>query len=289
MSRHFGGVHSGAQSDKARIFIVLGVVLVVVCSLVALLALYSGASASSPKPVQVEAPVEPQVKMVDVLVPVQDVEAGKPLEPGMFRRESRPQVGVSPRVVRDFEEIQGQFARSLIVAGQPLHRDYITSVRPTNQITANIPEGYRAVTISVDARSAVEGWVRPNARVDVMWASNVRGRPGITMIVQNAKVLSAERNTDSKVQPGTPVPSTVTLLVTAADAAKINLAQTTGSLTLQLRGDNDPGKGMEANTTTLDDLFNEAAQVKNDCGGTVTMGGVRYCIKPDGKLEPLAE
>jgi pilus assembly protein CpaB len=222
-----------------------------------------------------------------VLVPVREIEAGLALEPTMFRREPRPQVGVSPRVVRDFEEIQGLFARSLIVPGQPLHRDYITTVKPTNAITANIPEGHRAVTISVDARSSVEGWVRPGARVDVIWASSIRGRPGVTVIVQNALVLSAERNPDPKVQPGAPVPNTVTLLVTADDAARINLAQTTGSLTLQLRGDNDPGKGRAGGSITVEDLYggNSSTGPTHNCEGTVVLSGVKYCVRPGGKLE----
>ena len=290
MARQFGGMHSGMQPDRARLFVFIGVVVVVLFLAVAFLSLYSGASATAPKTVVVTQPQTESVKMVDVLVPVREIEAGSPLEPAMFRRESRPQGVVSPRAVRDFEEIQSQFARSLIVAGQPLHRDYITSVKPTNPITANIPEGHRAVTISVDAKSAVEGWVRPGARVDVVWASTIRGKPGITVIVQNARVLSAERQTDTKVQAGEKVPSTVTLLVTADDAAKIQLAQTTGSLTLQLRGDNDPGKGRQGGSITLDDLYgitNDTKPAIADCTGSVVLGGAKYCVKPNGKLEPI--
>jgi len=284
-------MHPGGGADRAKVFILLGIIAVVVFLLVAFLSLYSRASATNTKPVVVETEKETQVKMVDVLVPVREIEAGTRLEASMFRRESRPQVGVSPRVVRDFEEIQGLYARSLIVPGQPLHRDYITTVKPTNAITANIPEGHRAVTISVDAKSAVEGWVRPGARVDVVWASSIRGRPGVTVIVQNALVLSAERNPDPKVQPGSPVPSTVTLLVTAEDAAKINLAQTTGSLTLQLRGDNDPGKGRQGGSITIDDLYGRDPNTgpRHSCEGSVIIGGVKYCVKPGGKLEIAEE
>jgi pilus assembly protein CpaB len=291
MARQFGGVRPARQSDRGRVLLFVGIVVVVVCLVVACLSLFSRASATAPKTVVVTQSVEESpVKMVDVLVPVREIDAGVALEPSMFRKESRPQVGVSPRVVRDFEEIRNQFARSLVVPGQPLHRDYITSVRPTNAITANIPEGHRAVTISVDARSAVEGWVRPGAKVDVVWASSIRGQPGVTVIVQNAHVLSAERQTDTKTQPGAPVPSTVTLLVSAEDAAKIQLAQTTGSLTLQLRGDNDPGKGRAGGSITISDLYggNPVAAPISECQGTVTMGGLKYCVKPGGKLE-LAE
>ncbi len=291
MPRQFGSAQIGGPSDKARVLILLGGIVVVVFLVIIIVSLFSGNSAvlqQKPNSVVVEQKVDVPMKMVEVLVPVRNIEAGAALEVGLFRKEPRPQSAISTRIVSDFEQIQGQYARSLILAGQPLHKDYITSVRPVNAITANIPEGHRAVTISVDAKSSVEGWVRPGARVDVAWASNIKGRPGVTVIVQNALVLSAERQTDARVNPGDPVPSTVTLLVTSNDAAKIQLAQTTGALTLQLRGDNDPGKGATGSSITVDDLFgvSNSASPINDCQGYVTLGGVRNCIRPNGQFVP---
>jgi pilus assembly protein CpaB len=289
MSRHFGTIGASRHTDRTRIMVVVGVFLIVTCLAIAFLAIYAGASAPISEPPKLaEAPQEPPVKMIDVLVPARDIEAGIQLDPTLFRKESRPQVGVSPRVVVDFEELKGQFSRSLILGGQPLHRDFMTSVKPTSAITASIPEGYRAITISVDARSAVEGWVRPGARVDVMWISSVRGRGGITRIVQNARVLSAERQTQNSQQPGAAVPSTVTLLVSSEDAARISLAVTQGSITLQLRGDTDVKSSNESAILTVDDLLgtqNSAGPV-SDCQGSVVMAGTRYCVKPGGRLVP---
>jgi len=267
------------QSERARILLLVGVFAVLLFSTLAFLFISSGPTTATTKTVVVEK--EPEIKMADVLIPIAAIDAGQALDPTMFRKEARPQVGLSPRVVKDFEEIKGHFSRSLIVADQPLHRDYITNIRPTNALTVKIPEGFRAVTISVDAKSSVEGWARPGARVDVVWASRIRGQPAVTEIVQNAEVLSAERQIDTNTKAGAAVPSTVTLLVTAKDAAKIQLAQTTGSLSLNLRGDNDGGRGSAGGTVTLDDLTGnrerEAEPVP--AGGSVRMRG------KDGKME----
>lgn len=297
MSRHFGGAHSGGI-DRAKLLVFVSVFALILFTVIAVLIFSSGPTTASVKPVVVEKE-EPEIKMVDVLVPNQDIDAGQPLEPALFKKESRPQIGVSGRVVRDFEEIKGHFSRSLIVGGQPLYRDYITNVRPTNALTANIPEGFRAVTISVDVRSSVEGFVRAGARVDVVWASKIRGQPGVTVIVQNARVLSAERQTDNKIQPGMPVPSTVTLLVTATDAQKIQLAMTTGSLSLNLRGDTDTGKGIGAGSITITDLLGGQAGAPAEARPDATINGTIKMRGPDGKLqtyvlrngkmEPLAE
>lgn len=280
MSRQFGGFTPGRQNDRAKVLVLFGVFAVLLFSAIAFLFLYKTPAKEVTKVVTVEKQAE--IKMVDVLVPVEKIDAGTPLEPAMFRREARPAIGVTSRVIKDFEEIKGNYSRSLIVSGQPLYRDFITNVRPTNALTANIPEGYRAVTIRVDARSSVEGWARPGARVDVVWASRINGQPGVTVIVQNAKVLSAEREIDTASKPGAPVPSTVTLLITQADANKIQLATTTGSLSLSLRGDNDPGKGIGGGSTiTINDLLGKQQEVArpNNADATVKIRG------KDGKLE----
>jgi pilus assembly protein CpaB len=268
--------------------------LFVTLALIAVVLLYSspgGNAVATQEPIQAIEP-ESQVKMVEVLVPVQRIENGTPLDPAMFRREQRPQIAVgNSRVVKDNEEVIGHYARTVILPGQPLQAELITSVRPNNPLTPSIPEGYRAVTISVDARSSVEGFALPGARVDVVWASRIRDKPAVTVIVQNAKVLSAERNMNAETAATGVVPSTVTLLVTADDAAKIQLAQTTGSLSLSLRGDNEAPKGDAARSITIDELLNgpggkPAAGPK---GPIVTIRGPNGPEKfryEDGKLVP---
>jgi len=266
--------------------IVGGVLVALLCVVVAFVLLQQKpAPTTQTVVVEKEAPV----KMVEVLVPTGDIQMGTPLEPAMFRKESRPAIGVDPRSVRDFEQIKGFFSRALIVAGQPLHQDMITSIRPANALTANIPEGYRAVTIRVDQRTSVEGFTQPGAKVDVNWSSTIKGQPAVKVIVQNAKVLSAERKTDSNnMQAGGAVPTTVTLLVTDKDAAKIQLASTTGTLSLSLRGDTDVGKGVSSDKVTINDLLSsgDADNPEERTEGSVEIGGKRYKVLPGGKMIP---
>ena len=286
MTRTFGGMGPVRQS-KARV-VLLGSLFVGVMALLLVVALLSsGNKDNAPQPVVIER--EAEIKMASVLVPVKEIAAGMPLDPSMFRVDQRPQVGVDSRTVKDFEEIKGgYYARTLILSGQPLLKDLITPIRPTSDVTANIPEGYRAVTIKVDARTSVEGFTRPGAKVDVVWASSIKGQPGVTVIVQNAKVLAAERQTQTDNQNAAPVPNTVTLLVSAADAAKIQLASTTGSLSLQLRGDLDTGAGGRFESITVSDLLGGSSTVSGEdkIVGTVTIGGVKYHVKPGGKMVP---
>jgi Flp pilus assembly protein CpaB len=72
--------------------------------------------------------------MVSVLVPNEDIAVGAPLFPSMFHFESKEKDSVSQKVVKSLTEITGKFARSYIEANVPLHRDYITHIKPTNAL-----------------------------------------------------------------------------------------------------------------------------------------------------------
>ncbi len=288
MSRHFGGRPSGGQ-EKTWLWIFVGFFTLSVMALLGFV--YLKSDPVEPTPAAVVIQKEPDREMVEVLVPLRDIAAGTPLQPSMFKKDRRLALSVDDRAVKDFEAVIGAYSRTLLVAGTPLHSDFITNVRPTTAISANIPVGFRAVAIRVNATSSVEGWARAGSKVDVHWTTQVRGQPSLITIVQNAKVLSAERQVSANSQPGAPVPSTVTLLVSAQDAQKIALAESTsGQLSLSLRGDTDAGKAEGAGgSLTVDDLLGtkQSGPSIPNTKGTVTVGGKKWIVGEDGELLPL--
>ena len=123
-------------------------------------------------------------------------------------------------------------------------------------LSSVIPPGYKAVTIKTNATSSLEGWARDGLKVDLHWQANIAGKPGLTTIVQNSKILSAERRTDGNTPSSAPAPATVTMLVTELDAQKIALAQSSGSLHISLRGDSDGSKSDSASgAISINDLL----------------------------------
>jgi len=231
--------------------------------------------------------VEPVEDLVTVLVPIRDIQVGEQLEPRLFRFEKRPKSSVPEGTVTSLEEIQGKFSKVALAQGLTISREHILDTKPTNLITATIPEGYRAVTIRVNETTSVEGWARPGANVDVLWMSNFGGREGLKTIVENAKVLSAERQVDSNSNQIT-VPSTVTLLVTAQDAAKIQLAASTGTLSLLLRGDTDSSTSTLTSPITVEDLLGRERKTEfanSKASGVVKIGEEEFYLI-DGELVP---
>ncbi|HMO02411.1 MAG TPA: Flp pilus assembly protein CpaB [Oligoflexia bacterium] len=303
LPRRFGG-GSGRPlgADRARLFLLAGLSLLVIAGFIGVALLATAKKNKNNLNNQAVVYQEAQIELVPVLVPVRKIEQGTPFEPGMFRRENRPKISLTTGIVRDFEQIKGQYARALIIADQPLHQDFVTPVRPISNITSSIPDGYRAVTIRVDAKSAVEGWAVPGARVDVVWATRVGDEQGLSVIVENAKILSAERSSEAApvgvLGAVATVPSTVTLLVTAEEANKIQLASLTGTLSLSLRGASDTGKGSGGSVISVKDLLdkkqpNLEQKKNNKCSAKVRTckGKVceELCLTADGELVPRSQ
>lgn len=216
--------------------------------------------------------VLPQVGTVEVIVPVSNIQPGSAFQPQMFKRERKPEVVVSPDTVRSFDELKGMYARGVLVANRLVNREFLTSLQPVNALTASIPPGYRAIAISVDATSSVEGWAQAGARVDIVWVTEYTGRNTASVIAHNAKILSANRRTEgapgaqrakgktaaaSTAAASEAIPPTVTLLLSVQDAMKVRLATQHGKLGLVLRGAEDTGSVSITGAISEASLFGE--------------------------------
>lgn len=283
--RPSGGFNKKRSSESTRIAILGGSLVLIVVAIFVVQSMTTEAPAPvEAAPTPLPAPV---VELIDCLVATEKIEPGTPLDPSRFKKETRPVVSNESNVVTSFDKLRGAYAASFIAAGQPLLMDYITNKAPVNEIQANILEGFRAVSVSVDDVSNVEGWVRAGAKVDVMLASEVAGKPVITLLAQNAKVLSTGK-VDSGKGRGSGNSTTITVMVTVDEATKIQLASSSGVMSLALRGDEDTVESADNQTVTLEAVFGLAtpqANVGPPREGRIKFGGRNYLII-GGKLVP---
>lgn len=240
-------------------------------------------------------------EQVDVLVPIKEIPARTPLKSSMFEKVKRNPMEFDSRAITEYELITNMYAKSVLPAGVPFLKEQITNVRPTSPVSTSIPDGYRAVTIKVDAVSGVEGWAGPGSIVDVYWTSTSNGNNTINSIVQGAKVLSAagavNDNSDASANNSKVPPTTVTLLVTAEDAQRILLAQTSsGKLSLSLRGDNDTGtEGSAVKPISVNDIRGTSRNVvvsrnvQQRSVGTMKIDGQEYTINERGEIKPVID
>lgn len=288
MSRQFGGAPVGGNQN-VKIALFLSFFFLLLFAALAFRLLSSSISTSAQPAAVVIREEAPKMATREVVVPLRQIERGKKLLASMFKIERRPLVGLEYGVVEDIEGVAGFYARTALLPGQPVAKDAVTTQQPNSIISQEIPPGYRAVTIRVNETSGVEGWARPGSSVDVSLIATVNGEKTITTIVENSKVLSANRNARrSEQNPDQPVPATVTLLVTTADSQKIQLGKSMGQLELTLLGDR-AGERVDTpqgGTINISDLLDSSRTLNkiNSRSNTLKMGGKTYLVSPSGAL-----
>jgi pilus assembly protein CpaB len=155
---------------------------------------------------------------------------------------------------------QGAANRVLLVpvnANEPVLLAKLSQSTAVEGIPSTIDPGFRAVSVPITDASGVAGLIQPNARVDVIFT-----RPGSmaeatsSTILQNAKVLSTGRSvaTGQTVDPRAPRSQVVTLVLTPADAQKLELAKNEGKISLSLRNPLDTTTDPDAGPVTTEVL-----------------------------------
>ena len=143
-----------------------------------------------------------------------------------------------------FSRIEDCVGRALITSislNEPILEGKLAPREAGAGLPATIPEGMRALSVSVNEVVGVAGFVIPGTMVDVLVTGQLPGNkaPGENFItrtvLENVKVLAAgqkvEQDRDGKPQT-VPV---VTLLVSPDDASKLTMASTEGKIQLALR------------------------------------------------------
>jgi Flp pilus assembly protein CpaB len=218
-------------------------------------------------------PVVTEAKnLVDVYVPIAEIEPGTALVPALFKKRALAAEVVPVNALKDIDLISGTYAKGTLVADIPVVDSSVTKIKPAAALSQRIPKGYRAVTINVDHRSSVEGWAMPGTFVDVSWTAVIEGKRILKTIVENARILSTQNATEEG-QHNVPANAanqggvrTVTLLTSKMDSKKIQFASTMGELSLSLRGDSERGAKGEAGTVTLNYMLGVEANARASNG-----------------------
>ena len=189
-----------------------------------------------------------------------------------------------PEHIIDIKDYEGTTSTTttFLPKYMPVLRSAISNTLDMNAVVEGIPESMRAITVKVDAESAVEGWARSGNYVDVIVIKESRlGGPEAKVIAENVKILSAGRVAQgSTAYASSQLPATITVLVTQEDALKIKTAASIGKLTFALRGvaDDTPVTAYNMNQKSLlGAKSEERAKIKG------------YAKGPDGRKYVLTE
>lgn len=244
-------------SRKGNSALFLGGTAIVLAA--AMLAIAARPAPGQSKPVKPEIAVAADFDTVMVPTPSRTIARGEKLDDVTLTYVKWPKNRLTSEYITSVDSCKGTLALATLPEYLPIPKGSITrDPLDKNVVVERIPEGMRAITVRVDAESAVEGWARSGNYVDVILLRAAKNQ-GLGLearvIAENVKILSAGQSAAplSTNETAPKAPQTVTLLTTQEDALRIKTAGNIGKLTFALRGakDSKPATAVSMNQQKL--------------------------------------
>lgn len=153
----------------------------------------------APAPVAAEqaAPVAPPpaAATVEVLVAKAPIAVGTRLTPDLLEWQKWPEETVRAEYVSSattpeaMTDLSGTVARSEVLPGEPIRREKLGQAG-AGYLSAILEPGKRAVSVSIDAKSASGGFIMPNDHVDVVLITSTANEQSARTILSNVRVLA---------------------------------------------------------------------------------------------------
>jgi pilus assembly protein CpaB len=174
-----------------------------------------------------------------VVVAKEDVQIGTRLQRHMLQVVDWPSANPLKNPLTTVDEAVDRVVNMPLVKGEPVSVAKLAAKGETGGLSAVLREGRRAVTVKVNEIVGVAGFALPGNYVDVMVNTPDHSNHLVSKIViERIQVLAVAQ--DVATQESKPkVVNAVTLEVTPAQAEKIDLARSVGSLSLVLRSQVD--------------------------------------------------
>lgn len=205
----------------------------------------------TPQPVPVAvapAPIIEQVEMSNVLVAARDAYIGSRVTDDMLKWQEWPAdtVGTGfitrnqqPTAQDDF---LGAVVRSGITQGEPITGRKLVKAGDRGVMSVILKPGMRAVSVRISADTAAAGFINPGDRVDIIMTKTANPQNGERVfrsqtIFENVNVLAIDQTyAQGENGQATVLGSMALLELTQGDAEILSVAQSTGELSMTLRG-----------------------------------------------------
>lgn len=234
------------NNSRATIFLFVGAIIAGIA------AAYLANSFINNKIKEHKANLDKQYESVGVVVPNQNLRKGAILSKGMLSVRNVPRAfihkdTVMPATVDDVVSHQVVFP---VNRGEPLLFSHVSKARGKG-FSSLIEEGKRALTFPVDIINSVSGMLRPNDRIDLLMTLSDDNVEKTLPLLTDVTVMATGAQVDEEFQNNQMSAryQTITLLVSAEDAARIIHANKAADLSVTLRSPNDQQLGFQTEMT----------------------------------------
>lgn len=213
------------------------------------LAIYMAKGLIGNKETQVETVEVTKFETVDVLVATKDLQMGERLIGGSVGWQSWPKTTVSGLMITSEAQPDAKTkyetarARATIFEGEPIIDKKLVLPNENGFMSAILPKGMRAISVTVGAETGAGGFILPNDRVDVLLTRKVddgsnQKTASSETVLTNVRVLAIDQTFRPKGDDDKEyvvADKTATLELDPRQTEVISMAQDVGQLSLTLR------------------------------------------------------
>jgi pilus assembly protein CpaB len=206
--------------------------------------------------------------LVQVVVASRDIAFGQAIEPQMLTSMAWPREAVPPGSYFDYagllpaEGAPPRRAKRNISQGELILVSKVSDFGEKVTIVQTLGPNSRAMAISVNAETAVGGFVTPGDTVDVLLTQGGGQNLRTVTILQNIRVIGVDQQSDEQ-SDAPKVSRTVTVEVSPEEGQRLALAQQAGTLSLTLRT-LDAGVDAPLDSIRLSDVMQDVSPVPED-------------------------
>jgi len=224
---------------------------------------------ADPTPTATLQPIVAEVNYVKVLVAATDIPMGSRVSPDNLQWTKWPNEALSENLIDDvarpgaLDELNTAVARTAIYAGEPIVQRKLVLSGDRGQMSALLKPGMRAIATRISVDSAAGGFIQPGDRVDVVLTvqlkndnaagGNNQNNYVAKTVFENVHVLAIDQVFgDTPDGQAAVVGSTALLELSQDDSEVLIEAQSTGDLSLILRGLENRRPGFAPSAATVD-------------------------------------
>jgi pilus assembly protein CpaB len=230
------------MAAKPRAVFIIGIVAVAIAA-IASISLYTYLKGE-------EAKMREAVATEKIVVAAEEIPGGETIKVNQAKTTNWPKANLPQGSFSSPDQAAGRITLERYLPGDPIVGGKLAPKEgQSGVLTYKIPQGHRAITVSVDQVAGVAGFITPGNKVDVVLTTTPPGasQPISKIVRQNIPILAIGQIIDQKEGKPVVVP-TVTMDVTPEDSEALAIASTQGKLQLVLRraGDADVAKTIGA-------------------------------------------
>jgi len=205
-----------------------------------------------------------------VVVSTEDLQIGTRLQANMVELVDWPSTSLIKNPMTSVDQAVDRVVTMPVFKGEPILTSKLAAKGETGGLSAVLQDGRRAVTVKVNEIVGVAGFALPGTFVDVMVnAVDEKNSQVSKIVIERIKVLAVAQDV-SNLETKPKVVNAVTLEVTPAQAEKIDLARSIGSLSLVLRSQVDM-KSVSTGGARKNDLLDTVGSTLGNLNSTLGM------------------